>query len=199
MRLPTKEDIQRMERVKSENAYTVLYDKPLVPNEDGKFRKHYKSIMNSPNLPDETRKIARRFLGSDTYVPDSNERQLKEADRRINADGADGTARTFANKLNNGDKITAEDIATGERLIQYYSKTGEWEKLQDVIQNVAMAGTEAGQTVQAFSLLRKQTPTGQAVYMRKLVDKLNKQIDKQTHGKGKKFELTYDMIQKILN
>ena len=199
MRLPTKEDIQRMERVKSENAYTVLYDKPLVPNEDGKFRKHYKSIMNSPNLPDETRKIARRFLGSDTYVPDSNERQLKEADRRINADGADGTARTFANKLNNGDKITAEDIATGERLIQYYSKTGEWEKLQDVIQNVAMAGTEAGQTVQAFSLLRKQTPTGQAVYMRKLVDKLNKQIDKQTHGKGKKFELTDDMIQKILN
>lgn len=199
MRLPTKEDIQKMERVKSENAYTVLYDKPLVPNEDGKFRKHYKSIMNSPNLPDETRKIARRFLGSDTYVPDSNERQLKEADRRINADGADGTARTFANKLNNGDKITAEDIATGERLIQYYSKTGEWEKLQDVIQNVAMAGTEAGQTVQAFSLLRKQTPTGQAVYMRKLVDKLNKQIDKQTHGKGKKFELTDDMIQKILN
>lgn len=199
MRLPTKEDIQRMERVKSENAYTVLYDKPLVPNEDGKFRKHYKSIMNSPNLPDETRKIARRFLGSDTYVPDSNERQLKEADRRINADGADGTARTIANKLNNGDKITAEDIATGERLIQYYSKTGEWEKLQDVIQNVAMAGTEAGQTVQAFSLLRKQTPTGQAVYMRKLVDKLNKQIDKQTHGKGKKFELTDDMIQKILN
>ena len=199
MRLPTKEDIQRMDRVKSENAYTVLYDKPLVPNEDGKFRKHYKSIMNSPNLPDETRKIARRFLGSDTYVPDSNERQLKEADRRINADGADGTARTFANKLNNGDKITPEDIATGERLIQYYSKTGEWEKLQDVIQNVAMAGTEAGQTVQAFSLLRKQTPTGQAVYMRKLVDKLNKQIDKQTHGKGKKFELTDDMIQKILN
>lgn len=199
MRLPTKEDIQRMDRVKSENAYTVLYDKPLVPNEDGKFRKHYKSIMNSPNLPDETRKIARRFLGSDTYVPDSNERQLKEADRRINADGADGNARTFANKLNNGDKITAEDIATGERLIQYYSKTGEWEKLQDVIQNVAMAGTEAGQTVQAFSLLRKQTPTGQAVYMRKLVDKLNKQIDKQTHGKGKKFELTDDMIQKILN
>lgn len=199
MRLPTKEDIQRMDRVKSENAYTVLYDKPLVPNEDGKFRKHYKSIMNSPNLPEETKKIAREFLGSDTYVPDSNERQLKEADRRINADGADGTARTFANKLNNGDKITAEDIATGERLIQYYSKTGEWEKLQDVIQNVAMAGTEAGQTVQAFSLIRKQTPTGQAIYMRKLVDKLNKEIDKQTHGKGKKFELNDDMIQKILN
>ena len=231
LRVPTKENLELIRKMKSENPFTVLYNtdkdsdntmadntvnneigennkenpndktirnKKETSNNDngGKFRKHYKSIMES-DLPEETRKIAKKLLGTDTYEPSSNQKIIEEADNSIATIGADESAKNIALKLYNNDKLTANDIAVGERLIQYYSKTGEWEKAQDTIQNVAMAGTELGQAVQAFSLIHKQTPIGQVVAMKKFVEKQNKNIDKKT--KGKKFDLTDDMVQKILN
>ena len=119
--------------------------------------------MQSSNTSPEAKAIAQELMGTDTYVPDSNERQLKIADERIERNGADNEAVSLATKVRNGDRITAEDIATGERLIEYYSKIGDKEKLQDSIQNVALAGTQLGQAVQAMSLVNRQTPQGQAV------------------------------------
>ena len=181
--------------IKPEEASTT----PKLPNgfENKKVRKHYKSIMQSANTTSEAKAIAKELMGTDTYVPDSNERQLKLADDRIERNGADNEAVTLATKVRNGDRITAEDIATGERLIEYYSKIGDREKLQDSIQNVALAGTQAGQTVQAMSLINRQTPQGQAIYLSKVVDRMNNEIDKRTKGKGKKFELTPEMLEKI--
>lgn len=202
LRLPTKETINN----KKVDAYNVLYqdnnkiNKLNLPIVDGgKVRKHYKSIMQSSNTSPEAKAIAKELIGSDTYVPDSNKRQLETADNRIMSNGADNEAVTLATKVKNNDKITADDIAVGERLIEYYSKTGEKEKLQDAIQNVALAGTQAGQTVQAMSLINRQTPQGQAVYLSKVVDRMNKEIEKKTKGKGQQFNLTPEMLDKITN
>lgn len=202
LRLPTKETINN----KKVDSYNVLYQDNkqtstmnLPVSEGGKVRKHYKSIMQSSNTSPEARAIAKELMGTDTYVPDSNEKQLKVADDRIERNGADNEAISLATKVKNGDKITAEDIATGERLIEYYSKIGDKEKLQDSIQNVALAGTQLGQAVQAMSLVNRQTPQGQAVYLQKVIDRMNSDIDRRTKGKGKKFELTPEMIEKITN
>lgn len=202
LRLPIKETINS----KKIDAYNVLYQdkdqtsKTNLPiSEGGKTRKHYKSIMQSSNTSPEAKAIAKELIGSDTYIPDSNARQLATADNRIMSNGADNEAVTLATKVKNNDKITADDIAVGERLIDYYSKTGEKEKLQDAIQNVALAGTQAGQTVQAMSLINRQTPQGQAVYLSKVVDRMNKEIKKRTKGKGQQFNLTPEMLDKITN
>ena len=202
LRLPIKETINS----KKIDAYNVLYQdkdqtsKTNLPiSEGGKTRKHYKSIMQSSNTSPEAKAIAKELIGSDTYIPDSNARQLATADNRIMSNGADKEAVTLATKVKNNDKITADDIAVGERLIEYYSKTGEKEKLQDAIQNVALAGTQAGQTVQAMSLINRQTPQGQVVYLSKVIDRMNKEIDKRTKGKGQQFNLTPDMLDKIAN
>lgn len=202
LKLPTKETINN----KKVDSYNVLYQDNeqtstmnLPVSEGGKIRKHYKSIMQSSNTSPEAKAIAKELMGTDTYVPDSNERQLEIADGRIERNGADNEAIALATKVKNGDRITATDIATGERLIEYYSKTGDREKLQDSIQNVALAGTQLGQAVQAMSLVNRQTPQGQAVYLQKVIDRMNNDIDKRTKGKGKKFELTPEMIEKITN
>ena len=202
LRLPTRETINN-DKV---NSYNVLYKNNeqtstmnLPVSEGGKVRKHYKSIMQSSNTSPEAKAIAKELMGTDTYVPDSNARQLEIADGRIERNGADNEAVALATKVKNGDKITAADIATGERLIEYYSKIGDKEKLQDNIQNVALAGTQLGQAVQAMSLVNRQTPQGQAVYLQKVIDRMNNDIDKRTKGKGKKFELTPEMIEKITN
>lgn len=144
-----------------------------------KVRKHYKSIIDSPYTSDEARAIAKELMGLDTYIPESNVKQLEEADRKISMSGADSELNSLLARATVGGNIKADDIAVGERLIQYYSKIGDKTKLRDAIQATAMAGTTAGQTVQAMSLLNHQTPEGQAVWLQRSVNKMNEDLAKQ--------------------
>ena len=162
----------------------------------GKQRKHYKSIMQSQETTPQAKKIAKELLKSDTYVPETNKAQLEQADARIMSSTPDSELSSLSSKAINGEKVTSVDIAVGERLIQYYSKTGDAVKLQEAIQSTAMAGTTAGQTVQAMSLLNHQTPQGQAMWLQKSVDKMNKELAQRKGGTIKKAE---DGTIKIVN
>lgn len=167
--------------------------------EGEKRRKHYESIIKSNYTTDEAKVIAKSLMGTDTYVPESNSKQLELADDRISTTGADSELASLLSRATTGGTIKAEDIAIGERLIQYYSKTGNKTKLQDAIQATAMAGTTAGQTVQAMSLLNHQTPEGQVVWLQRSVDKMNKDL-KRTRGEdAEQFKLTPEMLNKITN
>ena len=154
----------------------------------GKQRKHYKSIMESAETTPQARKIAKELLNSDTYVPETNKGQLERADARIMSSTPESELNSLSAKAINGEKISSVDIAVGERLIQYYSKTGNAVKLQEAIQTTAMAGTSAGQTVQALSLLNHQTPQGQAMWLQKSVDKMNNELARRKGGKINKDE-----------
>ena len=164
-----------------------------------KVRKHYKSIIESQYTTDEARAISRELMGSDTYIPETNKAQLEKADERISRAGADSELDSLMARSTVGDKITSVDIAVGERLIQYYSKTGDATKLRDAIQATAMAGTTAGQTVQAMSLLNHQTPEGQAVWLQRSVEKMNNDLKKSRGAKAEQLHLTDEMLNKIVN
>lgn len=154
----------------------------------GKQRKHYKSIIESQETTPQAKKIARELLRSDSYVPETNKGQLEQADARIMSSTPDSELKSLSARSINGEKITSVDIAVGERLIQYYSKTGDAVKLQEAIQSTAMAGTTAGQTVQALSLLNHQTPQGQAMWLQKSVDRMNNELAQKRGGKIQKDE-----------
>ena len=62
-----------------------------------------------------------------------------------------------------------------------------------------MAGTTAGQTVQAMSLLNHQTPEGQAIWLQKSVEKMNNDLKKARGDKAQQFDLTGEMLEKITN
>ena len=106
-------------------------------NENAKMRKHYESIMKSQYTSDEAKAISKQLMGTDTYVPESNNKQLKTADERIRISGPDSELNSLTSRAMTGGNIKADDIAVGERLIQYYSKTGDKAKLQEAIQATA--------------------------------------------------------------
>lgn len=175
----------------------ISYNLPI--DEKTKSRKHYKSIVQSQYITDEAKKISKDLMKTDTYVPESNNKQLERADRRIELAGADSELESLLSRAMTGGNIKADDIAVGERLIQYYSKTGNKAKLQDAIQATAMAGTTAGQTVQALSLLNHQTPEGQAVWLQRSVEKMNNDLKRTRGEKAEQFNLTPEMTEKIVN
>ena len=218
LNLPTKENIN----TQGESINWNEIERP-----EGKIRKHYKSIIESSNTTKEAKSIAKELMGTDTYVPDSNQSQIKRADNFIEKYGVDkATDRLMTNLETNNftydslsKRVGVDDIALGERLIQYYSKTGDAVQLQNVIQATAMAGTEAGRAVQALSMLNHQTPKGQATWIQRSVDKMNDELAKKKGGtitkdsegnikvinkQGKDitdkvdlFDLTSEMIEKI--
>lgn len=181
------------------NQNNIETNSDLPISENQKFRKHYKSIIQSQYTTDEAKAISKELMKTDTYVPESNNKQLERADKRIELSGADSELSSLMSRSMTGGNIKADDIAVGERLIQYYSKTGNKAKLQEAIQATAMAGTTAGQTVQAMSLLNHQTPEGQAIWLQRSVDKMNNDLVKIRGEKADQFTLTPEMTEKIVN
>lgn len=165
-------------------------------NEDGtgKQRRAYRSIIESDYMSDEAKAISNKLIGSDTYIPDSNKAQLQRADERIDRNGVTNELATLETNALEGKTIKADDIAVGDRLIQYYSKIGDVDNLERAIRATAMAGTQAGRAVQAFSMLRRQSPNGMAIWIQNSVDKLNSKINGNN-----KYNFTQEMQQKILN
>ena len=195
--LPTKKDIKQNENINLPTpGEEIDYSQMERPTDNKKGRQFYRSVIESSNTTAEAKAVAKQLMNSDTYIPDSNLKQLQRADMNIEANGVDNSLETLKGKLGNGDRITATDIATSERLIEYYSKVGDKAKLQDAIQTSAMAGTEAGRTVQALSILNHSTPEGQVVWIQRSIDKLNDKLEK-TKVK-ERFNFTPEMQQEIL-
>ena len=191
--LPTTNVQATTESLEIPNEQTSIPLGEQVNPSERKQRKTYKSIIESPVMSEEAKKVARKFIGQDTYTPDSNLKQLERADNIISRLGVEKALNQLESNAMEGRTIKAEDIATGDRLIEYYSKIGDGENLQRAIRATAMAGTQAGRSVQAFALLKHQTPQGMAVWIQNSVDKLNSQT------KNGQFDFTTEMQEKILN
>lgn len=203
---PVEQENNQIEQILPTNKVERIYEN--TPGEEvnytemerpnGKIRKHYRSIIESSNTTAEAKKIAKELMGVDTYVKTSNKYNTEIADRNIETNGPEKALTSLTTNVNDNKKITAVDIATGERLIEYFSKIGDKDRLQEAIQTTAMAGTEAGQAVQAMSLLNHQTPQGQVVWIQRSIDKVNKDLAKRNKN-GAQFDFTPEMQQKILN
>jgi hypothetical protein len=193
-----KKEVQKTGNLptKGETINWTDYEKP-----NGKIRKHYRSIIESSNTTAEAKAIAKEMMGLDTYTPQSNESLLQKADKRISMSEPDAELNSLLSRAMNNDKVSDVDIAVGERLIEYYSKIGDKEHLQDSIHATALAGTQAGRTVQAMALLNHMTPQGQLVWLQRSIDKMNDALQTKYKNKSNtpQFELTQEMADKILN
>ena len=203
IKAPVKEEVKKVEQKQEEKAPVKVEQKEeqtkqeeIAPiQEDKKERRTYKSIIESEFQTEEAKKIAKQQMGTDMYTPDSNKSQIDRADAYIEREGIDKAYERLMNNMDNDtfsyDKkrllgksklVGVDDIALGERLMQYYSKVGDGARLQDVIRATALAGTEAGRTVQALGMIRRQTPDGQALWLQRNVDKLNDELARRKGG-----------------
>ena len=169
-----------------------------------KERQAYQSVIDSPSQTKEAKELAQELIGVDTYVPDSNKSELDRADKHIEKYGADSALNMLRQATENA-RNNVDDIAVGNRLIEYYQKIGDKDRASEALQLTAMAGTNVGRATQAMSLLSRMTPIGQATYIQRIVNKYNKQME-EAYNKSKnplkklqQFEFTTEMKDLILN
>lgn len=124
-------------------------------------------IVTPDDIPDEVR----------YYKVKSNKKTLEAANARLARDGYAKSREYFESKMYDK-KLTVEDIALGERLIQEAAKAGDAKAVQDLIIDVSIIGTELGQRVQALSIIQRLTPEGQLKALHRMVERGKTRGDK---------------------
>ena len=185
-RRKAQQEASKPEAPKASNDLEEFAEKP-----EGKERKHYKSISTSEMVGEHGRNIAKNLLEKDRYIPASNAKQLEQAESVLKNAGVESSLERFRNTIKTAKRLTPDDLALGERLIQIYSVNGDTATLNNLIQDVAIIGTELGQTVQALSLIRKMTPEGQLMTLQKSINRLN--MSENTN-----IQLTTEQTKKIV-
>lgn len=203
---PVREDYEAIrprrnaaEAMEKDEIVAPVYGDKLVRVDSNNGRpgeKQRKWIGTSTGSEAVDGKVLPDDLDQDTihYQPIPNKETLGKANEKLGRMGYD-TAVAYFNSQFENKQIALEDIALGERLIQEAVKRGDTKTAGELIQNVALLGTELGQKVQALSIIKRLTPEGQLGLLRKTIERGKTKGDKTFEG----VELTQDMIDRILD
>ena len=174
----------------------------IIPKDVAEGRgvsKHVRTVMESEHTPDwfvaEIERLVAENAEGYTYDIATD----RAAMRHVEDKKGRGFQRNLAEWEDtfNGERITKNDIALGEFLYTEAVKAGDVATATRLVAELSAAGTRAGQTVQAMSLLKKMTPSGQLYYLQKAVEKLNKDLEKQ--GKAPTVEIDADLAADLLD
>lgn len=127
------------------------------------------------------------------YQPISNKKTLGNANAMLESKGYDSSVSYMKQRFA-AQKVSLDDIALGERLIQEAVKKGDIATAQELIMDISILGTELGQKVQALSIIKRLTPEGQLKMLMKTVERGKAKGDKAF----KNVEVTKEDAEKIL-
>ena len=186
---PIKQDVAPVENA-TEDIAPIREDAPKPVK--GKERKWVgtstgSAVVDGAVLPEDLDK------DKITYEPIPNKKTLGNANARLDRYGYEASVVYFNSQFENK-RTSLDDIALGERLIQEAINRNDTKTAGELIQNIAILGTELGQKVQALSIIKKLTPAGQLRMLEKTIERGKTKEDKAFEG----VEMTQEMRDKIL-
>lgn len=128
------------------------------------------------------------------YQPISNKKTIGNANAMLGAMGYD-KAVSYMKQRFIANKVSLDDIALGERLIQEAVARKDHKTASDLIMDISILGTELGQKVQALSIIKKLTPEGQLKMLYKTIERGKAKGDKAFAN----IEVTQEQAEKILS
>lgn len=128
------------------------------------------------------------------YERKHNEETLEKMKDRLDTDPVKLTQEWWAKDIK---KATDQDIALGAILLERYQAEGRFEEAVNVVEKLADIGTEAGRTVQMYSIFQRLTPEGMQIYQQRKLNSALETLTKKQTGKWveqnkDKFKLTED-------
>lgn len=108
-----------------------------------------------------------------SVIKDRNTRQ--KVDSRLENEYIEDLFMEFERDVEEG-RLSKETMVLGERLIQGFIKLGESDKAERAVILLAEAGTRAGQSVQAISMMKKLSPVGKLMAVKRAVQKMNEEF-----------------------
>ncbi len=137
------------------------------------------------------------LTGKLAYKTLSDQVAIKHAEDAIQ----NGTAESKWAQAYAEGRFDKNTVAIGEALLRMYAERHDNAKLVNILSEIAEVGTTAGQTVQAMSLLKDMDGVSQLVYVRKVVDRLNNNLEKRYKNKKNvpHIELSDVLMQQLVD
>lgn len=193
-----------MTLVEGEAAATVLKEPPqfksalpqIEPSlnlNKARERGFNKSLKNDINLDEEFRNELKN--NPLTYDPITNKETYASAEKEM-AKGFDFAMRKF----NNSDfenSYKPSDLVLGELLIRQAADNGNIQLARELTGDLAAKLTDAGQFIQAASILRRGEPSGFMVFMQRQLNKINDEGVKKLGKKWNAIDLTDNEIKLV--
>lgn len=161
---------------------------PQQTEDDNRVGRFNRTAAEARQTDDQTVDILMRELR--TYKPSSNQKQMNYANNVIGSVGWESAADSFQTDFRAGKRMTANDVAIGERCIQEAQKAGDYKKAAELIGDVASLGVELGQAVQAMSMLKRLTPEGRLMALKRVQQRINADLQQKSKKKKNKNDIT---------
>lgn len=164
-----------------------------------KTRQFVRTGLESKAIPDNMIPPIKESVtkGKFAYEPLSDKKAISYADNVIQSKGFDGATKDWESIVGGNGKVTKNDIAIGEKLLTAAAKSGNFERTEQLLSEIAIEGTRAGQVVQAMRMLKKMTPTGQLYHIENVANKFSKDMQKRL--KGKQIQISDTLKKELLN
>lgn len=190
------------------NKYGAQKEAPAtpVPNqtaEDNRVSRFAQTEMDSGLLNEAEQDTLRQRIvdGEESlvYIPFTDVKAQKMADTALSNQGFINAYNQFKGVVDGKKRVTKGDIALGERLIVEANAMGDTKTRDELLADVAILGREAGQAVQAISMLSKQSPVGVLTYYERLIDRINNRYLEKYGDKYAPVALNEELKTKLLN
>lgn len=154
-----------------------------IPKET-KSRGFATTVITDKNTPKEVVKELK--AKNDVYVIQTDKATLDKATKHIEELGFDKSLTGVQNKFKTGERFTKEDTTTMELLYKQAVENGDYELATDIISDLAVLGTEMGQSIQALGMITKLSPAGRLKTLEKKMNRINSQLTPKQLNKMKK-------------
>ena len=159
------------------------------PNPKRKTRRFPRTIAESRHADETARNNIMRDIatGNLSYIPEADKEAVANANERLKEAGSlEKAIGIFDGMIDSDKKLSKKDIVFGERLLVEAANRGDYAKVQELTAKLAVEGTRSGQTVQAFSVLKRMGPQGQLLTLQQNVNKVNRENEQKNAAKRKK-------------
>lgn len=135
--------------------------------------------------------------GAYSYSRVSDTQAWKKAEFDIQKSGIEAARERWDGLVKSGKFADKYDIALAEYLLQMAGKNNDTDEVVRLTCEIAAMGTKAGQTVQALRLLKKMDGVSQLQYVERVVDNLQKDLDKRFKNKAPQIEIDEELKKKL--
>ncbi|MBR5782917.1 MAG: hypothetical protein IKY33_01680 [Clostridia bacterium] len=143
-------------------------------------RTFFESGVGEPDMVDP---IAEELLNEGlAYKVIGNNKAIDVAEKIVELKGYEGAINAFAADVDAG-KLSKEVVALGQVLLKVAAEKKDAHNFKKLVVMLSEIETIAGQTVQAASMLKRMDGETKLFAVKRLVDKLNKELAEGKYGK----------------
>lgn len=150
---------------------------PKQTNDQTRTRQYVRTAAEASQVPDSFINGITQDVMNDVYayVPISNNEAMERAASTVENMGLDKAIKQWDAAVNGEHMPSKYDVALGEYLLTLAGKNNDPALASKMIIELSTVATNAGQAVQAMSMLKRMTPEGQLMALQKVADRINRE------------------------